>query len=196
MDLTDYYGSTVPDLLPEPLKLLFVGINPSLMSAATGSHFARKGNRFWPALHRAGITKWLIDASEGFRPEDEAHLHERGVGITNIVPVATARADELTQQQIEEGLARLRELVDERRPAVVAIVGITAWRQGTGQKKARVGWQDSPWEDVGVFLAPNPSGLNAHYQVPDLARAYGEAALQAGVITALPPDEGLAEDRG
>jgi double-stranded uracil-DNA glycosylase len=195
MDLSDYYGATVPDLLPDPLKLLFVGINPSLMSAAMGSHFARKGNRFWPALHRAGITKWRIDASEGFRPEDEAHLRERGVGITNIVPVATARADELTKEQIEEGLARLRELVERRRPAVVAIVGITAWRQGTGRKKAAIGWQESPWEDVSVFVAPNPSGLNAHYQVPDLARAYGEAALKAGVIADLPADEAPAGDR-
>ena len=179
--LGEFYGATVPDMMPPELRLLFVGINPSLMAAKTGVHFARRGNRFWPALHAAGITEHEIAPYEGLSPEDSAELDERGVGITNIVPLATARADELTPEQITAGMARLRTLVDARRPGVVVILGVTAWRLGTGDRKAAMGWQDSPFGDTRVYVAANPSGLNAHYQIPDLARQYAEAAEAAGL---------------
>lgn len=179
--LEEFYGATVPDMLPPDLRLLFVGINPSLMAAKTGVHFARRGNRFWPALHAAGITEREIAPYDGLSPADAAHLDERGVGVTNIVPVATARADELTREQITEGMARLRALVDAKRPAVVVILGVTAWRLGTGDRKAAMGWQDGPFEGTRVYVAANPSGLNAHYQIPDLARQYAEAAEAAGL---------------
>lgn len=179
--LEEFYGARVPDLLPDDLRLLFVGINPSLMSAKQATHFARRGNRFWPALYAAGITDRQIAPYDGLSPQDSAHLDERGIGITNIVPDATARADELTSEQITEGMARLRVLADARRPNVVVILGVTAWRLGTGNRKAAMGWQDSPFEHTRVYVAANPSGLNAHYQIPDLARQYAEAAEAAGL---------------
>ena len=179
--LEEFYGARVPDLLPEDLRLLFVGINPSLISGKVGTHFARRGNRFWPALHAAGITEHEIAPYDGLSETDAAHLAERGLGITNIVWEATARADELSDAQITAGMQHLRELIDARRPNVVVILGVTAWRRGMGDRKATMGWQDSPFEHTRVYVAANPSGLNAHYQVPDLARQYAEAARAAGL---------------
>ncbi len=181
-ELDSFRGRTVPDLLPDPLKLLFVGINPGLTSAAAGAHFAKRGNRFYPALHRAGITDTLIDASEGFSESDLAQLTSRGIGITNISPRATARADELDPQELRDGLRRLDRLVAERKPRVVAILGITAYRTAFSRPKAKVGRQESPWEGVELLVAPNPSGLNAHAQIPDLAEAYGDIARVAGIL--------------
>src|SRR3954470_20731094 len=117
-DLERFRGKTVDDLLGPGLKLLLVGINPGLWTAAVNAHFARPGNRFWPALWHAGIVDRRIDASTGLDPSDAAHLIERGVGITNIVNVATARADELTAEQLRQGVEHLRELVREREPIV------------------------------------------------------------------------------
>lgn len=179
--LQDYRGGTLPDLLPAELKLLFVGINPGLLSAATGAHFARRGNRFYPALYRAGITDTLIDAAEGYREQDRARLLDRGIGITNISPLATARADELTDNQLLAGVARLNDLIRRHRPEVVAILGITAYRTAFKEKRAVIGWQDSPWPGVELFVAPNPSGLNAHAQVADHAEIYSEIARVAGI---------------
>ncbi|AGF72077.1 mismatch-specific DNA-glycosylase [Corynebacterium halotolerans] len=181
-ELETFRGCTVPDLLPEPLNLLFVGINPGLTSAAAGAHFAKRGNRFYPALHRAGITDTLIDASEGFTETDLAQLTSRGIGITNIAPRATARADELDDDELRAGLRRLDRLVAERAPKVVAILGITAYRTAFSRPRAKVGRQESPWPGVELFVAPNPSGLNAHAQVPDLAAAYRDIARIAGIL--------------
>lgn len=181
VQLEEHYGREVPDLLPDPLRLLFVGINPSLRSAATGAHFSGSGNRFYPALHRAGITGHLIRAANGFSDDDLAELTSRGIGITNLWPEATARADELTREQLRTGRDRLTATVAGHRPAVVAVVGITAYRVAFGQPKAATGEQDSPWEGTRLFVAPNPSGLNAHSSLEDLARAYGEIARAAGI---------------
>lgn len=180
-ELESFRDATVPDLLPAPLRLLFVGINPGLWTAATGAHFARPGNRFYPALFRAGITDRLIDASAGYRDEDLAHLKERGIGISNICHRATARADELSREEMVAGAERLDALVAERRPPVVAVLGITAYRVAFGQPRARSGPQSSPWPGTELQVAPNPSGLNAHSSLDDLAEAYRAIAAAAGI---------------
>lgn len=182
-ELEDYRDRTVPDLLPEPLKLLFVGINPGLWTAATGAHFARPGNRFYPALYRAGITDTPIDASGGYSEPDLAQLRNRGIGISNICPRATARADELTPEELRAGGQRLNHLVVERHPRVVAVLGITAYRAAFGLPRAKVGRQESPWSGTELYVAPNPSGLNAHSSLDDLAAAYGRIARAASITT-------------
>lgn len=184
-ELESFRDVEVPDLLPgrgEPLRLLFVGINPGLWTAATQSHFARPGNRFYPALLRAGIITAPIDPSAGMTDEDRDALRGRGIGITNVVARATARADELTVEELLAGGERLRSLVAERRPDVVAVAGITAYRAAFGQRGARVGEQPDRWGSSRVFVVPNPSGLNAHETVETLAAAYAEAARAAGVL--------------
>jgi len=164
---------TIPDVLPSPadppLSVLFCGINPGLVSAATGHHFARPGNRFWPVLHAAGFTPRLL------RPAEQGELAALGLGITNMAPRATARADELSTAELVAGGARLRELVARVRPAWLAVVGITAYRTAFAAPTAVVGPQE-PWGPAGVWVLPNPSGLNAHYQLPELTAAY--AALR------------------
>ncbi|MGK4217043.1 mismatch-specific DNA-glycosylase [Kocuria marina] len=180
-ELDSYRDRTVPDLLPQPLRLLFVGINPGLWTAATGAHFARPGNRFYPALHRAGITPTLINAADGYVPEELAQLTDRGIGISNVCPRATARADELTAEEFHEGAQRLDRLVRAKHPAVVAVLGITAYRAAFDRPKAVTGRQESPWPGTDLFVAPNPSGLNAHSSLDDLARIYGDIARAAGI---------------
>lgn len=180
-ELEAFRGQAVPDLLPDPLGLLFVGINPGLWSAATGTHFAKRGNRFYPALHRAGITDTVIDAANGYKPGDREQLERQGVGISNICPIATARADELSTEDLREGAASLNELVLARRPRVVAILGITAYRTAFGEPKAQTGKQISPWPGTELYVVPNPSGLNAHATIDSLARDYRVAAIAAGV---------------
>jgi len=160
---------TIADVLPgpddPPLSVLFCGINPGLVSAATGHHFARPGNRFWPVLHAAGFTPRLL------RPAEQGELARLGLGITNMAPRATARADELTSAELVAGGLRLRELVGRVRPAWLAVVGITAYRAAFAAPTAVVGPQKS-WGPAGVWVLPNPSGLNAHYQLPELTAAY------------------------
>lgn len=181
-ELATYQGASVDDLLADPLRLLFVGINPGLWTAAVNAHFARPGNRFWPALHRAGITPELIDASVGLDDGARRQLDTAGVGITNIVPVATARADELSATELREGGERLRRLVVERRPAVVAVLGLTAFRQAFGRRDVVVGRQPEPFEGAELWVLGNPSGLNAHETVDSLAAWYRRAAEAAGVV--------------
>ncbi len=179
--LDAHRGSTVDDLLGDDLRLLVVGINPGLWTAAVNAHFARAGNRFWPALHRAGITPRLVDASGGMSDEDRAMVTGAGIGITNLVPVATARADELTAADLRGGADRLTELVRNRRPRVVAVLGLTAYRHAFGRPGARQGRQDDDLAGVELWVLPNPSGLNAHETVESLASAYRDAAVAAGV---------------
>jgi double-stranded uracil-DNA glycosylase len=184
-ELESYRDAEVPDLLPEPgqpLRLLFVGINPGLWTAATQTHFAHPGNRFYPALLLAGIITEPIDPSAGMTHADRDAFRSRGLGISNLAPRATARADELSADELREGGERLRALVAERTPDVVAVAGVTAYRSAFGVRQARVGEQPEGWGSSRVFVVPNPSGLNAHETVASLAVAYAEAARTAGVI--------------
>jgi TDG/mug DNA glycosylase family protein len=180
-DLERARGARVDDLIGPGLRLLFVGINPGLWTAAVNAHFARPGNRFWPALHRAGITPHRVDASEGLDPADADELIRRGVGISNLVNIATARADELTPAQLAEGAVHLRHLVAAARPRVVAMLGLTAYRAAFRVRSAPTGRQAEPFEGAELWVLPNPSGLNAHSQLDDLARWYRAAADAAGV---------------
>ena len=184
-ELESFRDVEVPDLLPppdRPLRLLVVGINPGLWTAATQTHFARPGNRFYPALLRAGILQQPVDPSAGMTDDDRELFRSRGIGITNVVARATARADELTLDELREGGLRLRRLVEERRPVVVAVAGITAYRSAFGERRATVGEQPERWGGSRVFVVPNPSGLNAHDTVDSLAVAYAGAARAAGVL--------------
>jgi TDG/mug DNA glycosylase family protein len=180
-DLARFRGATVPDLLGPDVRLLFVGINPGLLTAAVQAHFARRGNRFYPALYRAGITDRLIDASRGYLDEDRQHLLARGVGITNLVPVATARADELTPEQIRAGGPRLARVVEQCRPHVVAVLGITAYRVAFDLPAAVQGEQPDGLRGARLWVLPNPSGLNAHARLEDLAARFADAATAAGI---------------
>lgn len=184
-ELESFRDTEVPDLLPpadQPLRLLFVGINPGLWTAATQTHFARPGNRFYPALLAAGIIEQPVDSSAGMTDDDRDALRSRGIGITNVVARATARADELTADELRAGGERLRRLVAEREPVVVAVAGITAYRTAFGQRRATTGEQPERWGNTRVFVVPNPSGLNAHDTVATLAEAYAAAARAAGVV--------------
>ncbi|MBI5088659.1 MAG: mismatch-specific DNA-glycosylase, partial [Actinobacteria bacterium] len=160
---------------------LFVGINPGLWTAAAGAHFARRGNRFWPALHLAGITPHLVDASGGMSEADRRMVIGRGVGITNLVPVATARADELTADELRAGGRALIELIERIGPAVVAVLGLTAYRQAFGAPSSTAGRQELSLGGAELWVLPNPSGLNAHETLASLASAYGRAAAAAGI---------------
>ena len=187
-ELERYRGAPVDDLVGPGLRLLLVGINPGLWTAAVNAHFARPGNRFWPALYRAGIVDRPIDASRGLMPADADLLVTKGVGITNIVNVATARADELTAEQLRDGARRLEELVRTAGPRVVGVLGLTAYRQAFGQPKAVAGRQPEDLGGAELWIAPNPSGLNAHASLASLAADYRELAVRAGVPVGPPVD--------
>jgi len=185
-ELESFRDQQVPDLLPEHgrLRLLFVGINPGLWTAATQTHFAHPVNRFYPALLQAGIIERPIDPAAGMSDADREHLRSRGIGISNIVHRATARADELTREELREGGETLRELVLREEPAVVAVAGITAYRSAFGLPKAIMGRQPEGWGAAELWVVPNPSGLNAHETVASLAEAYAAPARAAGVLPA------------
>ncbi|PPI55032.1 mismatch-specific DNA-glycosylase [Rathayibacter toxicus] len=181
-ELASYRDRTVDDLLGEDVRLLFVGINPGLWTAATGAHFAHPGNRFYPALVVAGILNRPLRVSDGMSVEDRRALLERGIGITNLVSRASARADELRSDELRAGATRLVETVTRVRPAVVALVGITAYRAAFGRRGARQGLQQEDLAGTPLWVLPNPSGLNAHDTVASLGRAYREPALAAGIV--------------
>jgi TDG/mug DNA glycosylase family protein len=183
IDLAQFEGKTVDDLIGPNTKLLIVGINPGLWTAAVNTHFARPGNRFWPALHRAGLLDEPVDASRGLPSHVVEHLFAIGVGITNIVDVATARADELTREQLTAGAARLRATIRRTSPRVVAVLGLTAYRDAFGHRRAGVGRQPEDLEGAELWVVPNPSGLNAHETVDSLAVAYRQVAEAAGIVT-------------
>ncbi|HKN55282.1 MAG TPA: G/U mismatch-specific DNA glycosylase [Amycolatopsis sp.] len=165
------HGGTIPDVLAPDLAVLFCGINPGLYSGALGLHFARPGNRFWPALHAGGFTPRLLDPSE----QDE--LPELGIGITNVVARTTARADELSGDELRAGGKILTAKVLEYRPRWLAVVGITAYRVAFGVPKAKVGRQDQMIGTTQVWVLPNTSGLNAHWTPTTLGAEF--AALRA-----------------
>ncbi|HEX2463234.1 MAG TPA: G/U mismatch-specific DNA glycosylase [Thermoanaerobaculia bacterium] len=157
----------VPDVIAPGLRVLFCGINPGLYSAQVGRHFARPGNRFWKALHRAGFTEALYDS------EQQGCLLERGCGITNLVARETASADQLEVEELRAGGRALERKVHRYRPAWVAVLGVTAYRAAFDESRARVGPQQRRLAGAGVWVLPNPSGLNAHYRIEDLAREFG-----------------------
>ena len=181
-ELAAHRGEVVDDLIGDNCRLLFVGINPSLWTAATGAHFARPGNRFYPALHRAGILDRLVDASNGYTAADREMLLRRGLGITNLAPRATARADELTSDELRAGTQRLLDTVRAVAPRVVAVAGITAYRIAFQRPKAITGEQDEQLATTPLWIVPNPSGLNAHETVDSLAAAYRRVAEAAGIV--------------
>jgi double-stranded uracil-DNA glycosylase len=156
----------VPDLIAPGLRVLFCGINPGLYSAATGHHFARPGNRFWPALHAAGFTERLV------KPWEERLLLEHGIGITNLVARATAAAAELSPEEFRAGRQRLTRKIRRFRPRCVAVVGIGAYRLAFDRPRAGLGLQPEHLEEAALWVLPNPSGLNANHQLPDLAGAF------------------------
>jgi len=198
LELEEFRGHEVDDLVGPGLRLLFVGINPGLWTAAVKTHFAHPTNRFYPALAAAGITEYEVDRVAGMTDADRAHLIVRGIGITNLVRRASARASELSTEELREGGERLQRFVAEHRPAVVAIAGVTAYREAFGERGAALGRQPDTleskarWSGAALWVVPNPSGLNAHETVATLAAAYAAPAVEAGVI---PPD-GLARGEG
>ena len=181
-ELEAFRDATVPDLIGPRLRLLFVGINPGLWTAAVQTHFARPGNRFYPALRRAGVLTRDIDLGRGMTDDDRRHFLDRGLGITNLAPRATARADELTPAELRDGSRRLTDLVHTRQPRVVAVLGISAYRIAFGKPKAQAGEQPEPIAGARLWVVPNPSGLNAHDTIASLADAYAAPARAAGVL--------------
>jgi TDG/mug DNA glycosylase family protein len=167
---------TVTDVIAPDLRVLFCGINPGLYTAVTGNHFARPGNRFWPTLHAAGFTERQLE------PWEERELLPRGYGITNLVARATATAAELTPQELAAGGAALEEKVRQLRPRCLAVLGISAYRTAFGHRRAELGPQPEPLGGARVWVLPNPSGLNAHYQLPELARLFREVREAAEAL--------------
>ena len=172
--LTPGSGKPLRDVVALGLDVLFVGINPSLLSAARGHHFARPGNRFWPALHLAGLTPRLMT------PDEDADLPRYGLGITNVVDRPTRTAAELSPEELEAGGAALARLVARYRPRAVAVLGVTAWRAAFRRPKAVLGVQPERVGGAVTWVLPNPSGLNAHHQLPDLARLYAQVRRPGG----------------
>jgi TDG/mug DNA glycosylase family protein len=173
---------TVSDLVGGAIRLLFVGINPGLWTAATQTHFSHPGNRFYPALRIAGIIERDIDRGTAMTAADRNHLIDRGIGITNVVHRTTARASELTADELRRGGDQLREFVAEHQPTVVAIAGVTAYRTAFALPKATMGEQVEPFEGCRLWVVPNPSGLNAHETTDSLAAAYRAPAVVAGIV--------------
>jgi TDG/mug DNA glycosylase family protein len=174
LDLEAARSRTIPDVLPEPgapFRVLFCGINPGLYSAATGWHFARPGNRFWPALHLSGFTPRQLD------PSEQDLLPGFGLGITNLVPRATAQAAELSAAELRAGLDHLAALAGRYRPRVIAVAGVTAYRTAFGHPRAANGPQPDPLGPARVWVVPNPSGLNAHFSLAAIAEAFRQVRL-------------------
>jgi TDG/mug DNA glycosylase family protein len=165
-DIASARDKTVPDVLAKDLNVLFSGINPGLYSAAVGYHFGRPGNRFWKVIHLAGFTPSQL------QPSHQAELLRFCLGITNLVPRATATADQLAPAELRQGAAELERKVEAFKPKFVAFLGLGAYRSAFGRKDAQVGLQTHPIGDSKVWLLPNPSGLNAYYQINDLVGLY------------------------
>lgn len=157
---------TIQDVIAPNLKILFCGINPGLYSAAVGHNFARPGNRFWPTMFKAGFTGRLLS------PYEERKLLEYGYGITNIVKRATASADELSKEELIEGAKKLKSRVRRYAPEYLAVVGLTAYRTAFKSPKAIIGLQEEKIANTRIWVLPNPSGLNAHHQLPDLIQYF------------------------
>ncbi len=161
----------LPDIVAPGLSVLFCGINPGLLSAQLGQHFARPGNRFWPALHLSGFTTRLL------KPSEQLELLSYGLGITNMVARPTAKASELSRQEFVQGAEILTKLAEKYAPQTVAVVGVTAYRVGFDRPKATIGPQPETLGPSRLWVLPNPSGLNAHYQLPALAEEFKRLRL-------------------
>jgi TDG/mug DNA glycosylase family protein len=172
-DLAAAYGRSIPDVIAPGLRVLFCGINPGLYSGATGNHFAKPGNRFWPALHASGFTDRLL------HPSEKEKLLERGLGVTNVVARTTATAAELDDEEIRTGAAKLGRKLERYAPRFIAFLGLGTYRIAYGEKKAAIGLQERVVGSTSIWLLPNPSGLNAHYQLPELARLFAELRVAA-----------------
>jgi double-stranded uracil-DNA glycosylase len=168
-------NKTIYDVIAPNLKILFCGINPGLYSAATGHNFARPGNRFWPTLFKSGFTDRLLS------PYEERELLEYGYGITNIVKRASASADELSKEELIQGAKDLKRKVEKYTPLYLAVVGLTAYRTAFQFPKAQAGLQEEKIDKTLVWVLPNPSGLNAHHQLPDLIKYFTELRLHSSV---------------
>jgi TDG/mug DNA glycosylase family protein len=164
--LLEATGKTVPDLIKPNLDVLFCGINPGLYTAAVGHHFARPGNRFWPTLHNSGFTPRLIS------PFDEHLLLDWNLGITNLVMRTTATADQLTIDELRAGAKALTKKILRYKPRYAAMIGLGAYRTAFDRKSAVVGLQEETIGDTKLWVLPNPSGLNAHYQLSDFAALF------------------------
>ncbi|WP_421655584.1 G/U mismatch-specific DNA glycosylase [Leptothermofonsia sp. ETS-13] len=185
------YGKTIPDIIALNLRVLFCGINPSLYSATVNHHFARPGNRFWKTLYAAGFTDRLLS------PFEDIQLLQFGYGLTNIVDRATARADELKPEELVAAQQQLTAKVQRYRPHYLAVLGVSAYRTAFNRPKAMIGKQAESLHGVKLWVLPNPSGLNAHYQLADLKRVYEElrtAALNEVGWAIYPPHR--AENHG
>ena len=167
-DIRDALNRTVEDLIDFDLKVLFCGINPGIWSGATGYHFAKPGNRFWKALHLSGITPRLL------HPSEEQELLELGYGLTCFVKRTTARADELTAEEFVQGGKLVAKKVEKYRPRIMAVLGLGAYRTTYGRRDAKLGLQEERIGNTRIWLLPNPSGLNAHYQLADFAKLFRE----------------------
>ena len=167
-DLRDARRRTTEDLIDDNLKVLFCGINPGIWSGATGFHFAKPGNRFWKALHFGGFSDRVL------HPSEEHELLENGYGITSFCKRTTARADELSNEEIVQGGKNLVKKIEKFKPQMLAVLGIGVYRTAFNQPKAKLGLQDIKIGSTKIWLLPNPSGLNAHYQINDLAKLFSE----------------------
>lgn len=167
-ELLAYQGRTLPDVIAPGLRVLFCGINPGLYTAWAGYHFARPGNRFWPTLHRSGFTPRL------FEPREQHELLTLGLGITNVVARASATAAELSAAELRAGGGLLRGTVEQQAPSYLAVLGVTAYRSAFGERRATLGEQPHQIAATTVWVLPNPSGLNAHYQLDALADLFAE----------------------
>jgi TDG/mug DNA glycosylase family protein len=161
-------GRTIPAVLGPELDVVFVGINPGLWSGATGHHFAGPGNRFWKALHLSGFTPRVLS------PAEDVALPRYGLGVTNLVARTTARADELTREELQSGAAALAKKLARISPRAVSVLGIGAFRSAFGRPQAALGRQEDPIADAEVWVLPNPSGLNAHYPLGALVPRFAE----------------------
>ena len=180
-ELESFRGATVPDLVGDECRLLFVGINPGLWTAATQTHFCHPSNRFYPALRRVGIVDFEVDTDVGMTDEQRLVLTDSGIGITNLVGRATVRASELSAAELRDGGATLERRIAEWAPAVVAVAGITAYRTAFRRPKAALGRQSEREGRSELWVVPNPSGLNAHETIDSLAEWYLSVAREAGV---------------
>jgi TDG/mug DNA glycosylase family protein len=180
-ELAAFAGKTVDDLLGPHVRLLFVGINPGLWTAATNTHFCHPSNRFYPALRKAGLLDWGFDTSVGMSPEEQDRLERIGIGITNLVPRATARASELDDVELRAGRARVEQVVADIKPVVTAVAGLTAFRTAFERPRAVLGIQSEVIGASRLWVVPNPSGLNAHETVDSLSGWYRRAAEDAGL---------------
>ncbi|MDP9495892.1 MAG: mismatch-specific DNA-glycosylase [Actinomycetota bacterium] len=180
--LEAFRGSTLPDLLGPDVRLLFVGINPGLWTAATQTHFCHPSNRFYPALRKSGLIDLDLDTNLGMTDDQRGDFLSRGMGITNLVRRATARASEIGADELRQGADRLQATIARLHPKVVAVAGVTAYRTAFAQPTAVLGRRESDVSGAQIWVVPNPSGLNAHETTDSLAHWFRDVGKAAGLL--------------